>query len=197
VAETKSGGKKPKGRSLPLAPKEPLALDVENGDTATFKCVFPVCGGICCKQGRPPVEPDEQARIERHLGKMLPHLRPSARAHIEKHGWLTNRVKDGHRTIAVEGGWCVFEHQGCTFQKVGMLEGKPWAYKPSACIRFPLEKTKGGTWYIRQWEYRGEGWDLFCLNPKENPMLAVDGLKDEIAFSAEREKKLARERKKD
>ena len=189
--------KKP-GRALPVLPKgADLPLPVENIATATFKCVFPTCGGICCKNGRPGVEPDEQARIEKHLQKFLPHLRPSARAHVEKHGWLTQRVKDGLRTVAVEGGWCVFENQGCTFQKVGMLEGEPWAYKPSACIRFPLEKTKGGTWYIRQWKYRGEAWDLFCLNPKENPTPAAESLRDEVVFSAEREKKLARARKKD
>jgi len=167
-----------------------LPLAVENLDEATFKCVFPVCGGICCKNGRPPVEPDEQKRIEKHLEKFLPHLRPSARAHVEKHGWLTKRVKDGHHTIAVEGGWCVFANEGCTFQKVGMTEGEPWKYKPSACIRFPLEKTKGGTWYIRQWKYRGEGWDLFCLNPDESKVSARESMADEIVYSAEREKKL-------
>jgi Fe-S-cluster containining protein len=176
-------------KSLPLAP---LPLEVENLETATFKCVFPVCGGICCKNGRPPVEPDEQAKIEKNLARFLPHLRESARAHIEKNGWLTNRVKDGHHTIAVEGGWCVFANEGCTFQKVGMLEGEPWRYKPSACIRFPLEKTKGGTWYIRQHGYRGEGWDLFCLNPEEDPTPASESMRDEIVFSAEREKAKAK-----
>lgn len=176
MADTKT-----KARKLPLA--------VENLDSATFKCVFPVCGGVCCKNGRPPVEPDEQARIEKHLEKFLPHVRPSARAHIEKHGWLTQRVKDGFRTIAVEGGWCVFANEGCTFQKVGMLEGTPWKYKPSACVRFPVEKTKGGSWYIRQWGYRGEAWDLFCINPAESKVPARESLADEIVYSAAREKK--------
>lgn len=172
-----------------------LPLAVENLDAATFKCVFPVCGGICCKNGRPAVEPDEQARIEKHLAKFLPHLRPSARAHVEKNGWLTNRVKDGFRTIAVEGGWCVFANEGCTFQKVGMSEGEPWKYKPSACVRFPLERTKGGTWYIRQWGYRGEAWDLFCLNPDENPTPASESLADEVRYEAARAKKKQRGRK--
>ena len=39
-----------------------LPLAVENLDAATFKCVFPVCGGICCKNGRPGIEPDERAK---------------------------------------------------------------------------------------------------------------------------------------
>src|SRR5271155_3383206 len=93
-----------------------LPLAVDNLDAATFKCVFPVCGGICCKNGRPGVEADEKVKIEKHLGKFLPHLRESAREHILEHGWLTHRVKDGLRTIAVEGGWCVFANEGCVFQ---------------------------------------------------------------------------------
>jgi len=175
------------GRALPLAPSPSLA--VENLETATFKCVFPTCGGICCRNGRPSVEPDERARIEKNLAKILPHLRPGSREHVEKHGWLTQRMKDGHRTVAVHDGWCVFENGGCTFQKVGMLEGKPWAYKPSACIRFPLEKANDGTWYVRQWKHRGEAWDLFCLNPTEDPTPASESLRDEVAFCAEREQK--------
>ncbi|MBI3722468.1 DUF3109 family protein [bacterium] len=162
------------GKKLPLA--------IENIETATFDCVFPRCGGICCKNGRPPVEPDERERIEKNLERFLPHLRPSARAHVEKHGWLTKRVKRGNPVIAVEGGWCVFANEGCTFQKVGMAEGEPWKYKPSACIRFPLDQAKDGTWYVRQWGHRGEAWDLFCLNPKESPRPASESLRDEASF---------------
>src|SRR5438105_5367662 len=105
-------------KSLPLA--------IENIDDATFKCVFPACGGICCKDGRPPVEPNEQKTIDTHLKKFLPLLRSSARAHVERHGWLTRRVKDGMRAIAVEGGWCVFANDGCTLQRAGMAEGTAW-----------------------------------------------------------------------
>ena len=39
------------------------AIDVENIDKAHFECVFPTCGGICCKNGRPGVEPGERERI--------------------------------------------------------------------------------------------------------------------------------------
>src|SRR5438132_6751694 len=178
---------KPRGTLLPMA--DALPLNVENLATATFKCVFPVCGGICCKNGRPPVERDEQVKITANLRRFLPYLRDSARKHVEKKGWLTRRVKNGNRTVAVEGGWCVFANEGCVLQKVGMAEGQPWKYKPSICVSFPLEKTRGGSWYIRQWTYRGAAWDLFCLNPKEDPTPASVSLKDEIAFSAERERK--------
>ena len=91
--------------------------------------------------------------------------------------------------LNVQGGWCVFANEGCVLQKVGMAEGKPWKYKPSICVSFPVEKTQGGSWYIRQWNYRGEIWDLFCLNPKEDPTPARISLREEIEFSARRERK--------
>jgi hypothetical protein len=162
-------------------------LHVENLATATFKCVFPVCGGICCRQGRPTVEPDEQARIDANLAKLLPLLRPGARKHVEKRGWLTRRIKGGLHTVAVQGGWCVFENGGCTLQKAGMLEGERWKYKPAACIRFPLDKDGDGPWYVRQRGHRGEAWDLFCLDPAETRTVAADSLADEVRFVAERE----------
>jgi hypothetical protein len=177
------------GEARPPAPA-PAPPPIENLAAATFKCVFPACGGICCRDGRPPVEPDEQARIEGHLPALLPLLRPSARAHVERHGWLTNRVKAGCRTIAVEGGWCVFENGGCTLQRAGASEGEPWRFKPSVCVRFPIEQSaRDGAWYVRQWGHRGEAWDLFCLNPEETTTPAAESLRDEVAFVAEREAK--------
>jgi hypothetical protein len=168
-----------------MTERSPTPPDIENLATARFRCVFPVCGGICCRNGRPTVEEGERARLDANLEKLLPLLRPSAQAHIAKHGWLTNRVKGGLRTVAVEGGWCVFENGGCALQKAGMAEGEPWKYKPSVCIRFPLEQSaRDGTWYVRQWGHRGEAWDLFCLNPAEDPTPAAESLKAEIAYVA-------------
>jgi hypothetical protein len=169
------------------AGEPPPTLPIDNIATATFKCVFPVCGGICCKNGRPPVTEAEAETIEKNLWRFLPHLRDSVRKFLEKKSWLTKRIAAGCHTIAVEGGWCVFANGGCTLQKVGMAEGDPWKYKPSVCIQFPLVKTRRGRWFVRQWGYRGEEWDLFCLNPNENPTKASVSLADEIAYSAARE----------
>jgi hypothetical protein len=91
-------------------------------------------------------------------------------------------VKGGLRTVAVEGGWCVFENGGCALQKAGMAEGEPWKYKPAACIRFPLDRDHDGTWYVRQKGLRGEHWDLFCLDPAADPAPAAESLAAEIAF---------------
>ncbi len=162
-----------------------LPILVENAATATFDCVYPTCGGKCCKQGRPPVEPGEIARIEANLAKFLPHLREKARKVVTERGFMTRREKHGRRMMAVSEGWCVFENQGCVLHKVGAKEGDRFKYKPWACATFPLdrlEKTDG--WYVRQWKVNGEGWDLFCLNPKESKKPAVSTMQGEIEFAA-------------
>ena len=163
------------------------APKIDNLERATFKCVFPVCGGICCKNGRPPVTPQEQERIRANLKKFLPHLRAQARPIVMSGGWLTKRKKEGNRALAVVDGWCVFHNDGCVLHKVGATEGEKFSYKPWHCVAFPLSKEKSGAWHVRQWGYRGEAWDLFCLNPEEDKTKAAKSLADEVAFVNELE----------
>jgi hypothetical protein len=158
-------------------------IDVENLATATFECVYPTCGGICCKQGRPAIEPGEQRRIARNLAKFLPLLRPAARKLVEAKGFVTKRVKAGRPMLAVSEGWCVFESGGCVLHKVGAQEGDRFKYKPWRCAIFPLDRAKDGTWFVRQWKQRGEGWDLFCLNPKESKVKAAKSCAGEVEFA--------------
>lgn len=161
-------------------------LKILNLETAHFDCVFPTCGGICCKNGRPGVEPVEGERIAENLEKFLPHLRPAARRAIEKNGFLTQRKKEGRRMLAVQDEWCVFANDGCVLHKVGASEGDRWKYKPWLCITFPLELAKDDeTWHVRQWGVRGEAWDVFCLNPKESPKPASESLASEVKFAEE------------
>jgi hypothetical protein len=157
-------------------------LKVLNLDTAHFDCVFPSCGGVCCQNGRPGVEKHEIAKLEKNLRKFEPHLRPEARRVIERGGFLSNRKKEGCSTLRVVGGWCVFFNEGCVLHKVGAIEGDRFEYKPWRCVAFPLDYTKKGEWFVRQWKFKGEAWDLFCLNPKESPKLARDTLQGEIAY---------------
>jgi hypothetical protein len=163
---------------------KPLPVFVENAASARFECVFPTCGGICCKNGRPPVEPAEERVIEENLHKFLPHLRPAARARVERDGFMTRRVKEGLHTLAVSEGWCVFEQGGCVLHKVGIEEGSSFKYKPWRCAAFPFEWADDGKWYVRQWGLHGEAWDLFCLNPEESKKKAVDTSRAETAFLA-------------
>ena len=167
-------------------PKKSLPLAVVNADTATFDCSFGRgCEGICCKNGRPSVGPDEIARIEDNLPKFLPHLRPSARKLVEAEGFLSKRVKLGRPMLRVTESWCVFFNKGCVLHKVGAQDGDSFQYKPVQCALFPLElDVTRGEWYIRQWEYRNEDWDLFCLNPKNSSRKASESLADEIALAA-------------
>jgi len=157
-------------------------VPIEGLDSARFECVFPTCGGICCMNGRPPLESGENERIAKNLKKFLPHMRPEARERIESKGYLTKRMKEGLPSLAVVNDWCIFHNDGCVLHKVGALEGDKWKYKPWRCIAFPLERSPEGRWHVRQWKLKGEAWDLFCLNPKESPKKARETLREEIAF---------------
>lgn len=158
-------------------------MDIEGLATARFECVYPSCGGICCVNGRPPIEAGERKRLDANLEKILPELRPNARERVERKGYLTKRMKEGLPSLAVVDGWCVFHNDGCVLHKVGAAEGDKWKYKPWRCIAFPLERSPEGAWHVRQWGERGEAWDVFCLNPDESPKLAAETLREEIEFA--------------
>jgi hypothetical protein len=173
--------------ATPLPPK----IEVANLKAAHFDCVYPSCGGICCMNGRPAVEPREQQAIAANLARFLPHLRPSARRAIEKSGFLSDQEKEGLPTLKVSQGWCAFFKDGCVLHQVGDAEGDRFKYKPWRCALFPLTRDKkSGEWYVRQRGERKEAWDLFCLNPEESPKSADATLVGEVAHL----QKLARER---
>lgn len=165
-----------------------FSLPVLNADTATFECTFGRgCEGICCQEGRPCTDEGERKIIQDNLSKFLPEMRPRAAEAARKGGFATNRVKMGGKTLRVVDGWCIFFNKGCVLHKVGITEGDAYKYKPYVCAIFPLHphhSKPGGVHYVRQWGYEGEGWDLFCLNPKESKKKAVETLKDEIAIVA-------------
>jgi Fe-S-cluster containining protein len=157
------------------------ALPILNAAEATYECIYGRgCDGICCQNGRPAVFPEEARRIDDHLEKFVPHLRPEARRAVEEAGYLSRRIKMGQPMMRVVAGWCVFFNQGCVLHKVGAEEGDKYLYKPSLCALFPLAKDEGGNWYVRQHDYKGEAWDLFCLAPDASPKRAVDSLQEEI-----------------
>jgi Fe-S-cluster containining protein len=160
------------------------SLPVVNLSEATFECIFGRgCDGICCQNGRPPVYPDEAERLDAHLEKFLPHLRPEARRLLEKQGYLSGRRKFGLPMMRVVGGWCLFFNQGCVLHKVGAAEGDKYRYKPSACALFPLAKNDNDQWYVRQQGYAGEKWNLFCLDAQASAKPAAESLEEEIALA--------------
>jgi hypothetical protein len=152
-----------------------MSFVILNLEQATFECTFGRgCDGICCRNGRPMVYPDEAARIDADLHSLLPALRPEARAVVEKQGYLSRRRKEGRPTVRVVAGWCVFFNQGC------VLHGRD--YKPWVCAVFPISRDGRGPWYVRQKEFRGEQWDLPCLDPAATTVRATESLKSEIAL---------------
>jgi hypothetical protein len=133
--------------------------------------------------GRPSVSPEEQAVIASVFPRVLPLLREEARKVIETDGFTSARTKVGQPMVRVAAGWCVFFNAGCVLHTVGAEDGDSYQYKPTQCALFPLEKGKS-EWYIRQWGYDGEDWDLFCLNPANSPRIAVESLAAEMVLAA-------------
>lgn len=160
------------------------SLPVLNLAEARYECIFGRgCDGICCRNGRPGLYPDEVERLDAHLDRFLPHLRPEARALVEQEGYLSNRRRRGLPMLRVVKGWCVFFNQGCVLHTVGAAEGDAYRYKPVACALFPLARDEQDNWYVRQWGYLAEEWDLFCLNPDASPMPARTSLVSEIELA--------------
>lgn len=160
----------------------PTSLKVVNLDQTTFDCTFGRgCEGHCCKNGRPSVSEEEQERIAALQDRFLPLLREDARELVEESGFISNRTKAGLPMVRVSEGWCVFFNQGCVLHQLGATDGDSLKYKPIQCAIFPLDKSPDGTWYVRQWNYRGEQWnDLFCLNPEQSTRPARESLEGEL-----------------
>ena len=160
-----------------------MKLTVLNLDSARFECTFGRgCDGVCCRNGRPPVYAEEARRIDENLHRILPLLRPEARCAGEKGGYLSRRRKAGQRAARVVGGWCVFFNQGCALHRLGTAEGAPFRYKPWVCGVFPLAKDERDRWYVRQTGYKGEIWDLKCLDPQASTVPAAVSLQKETAL---------------
>ncbi len=163
---------------------KPSTLPVLNLAAARFECIYGRgCDGICCREGRPLVYSDEIERLDAHLERLLPLLRPEARAAVRRRGYLTRRRRLGERVLRNVGGWCVFFHGGCVLHRVGAEEGDKFRYKPAVCALFPIQMDDRDRWYVRQKGYKGEKWDLFCLDPAASAKPAAETLHDEIALA--------------
>ena len=166
-----------------------MSLTVLNAESARFECTFGRgCEGVCCRDGRPPVYSEEARLIDEHLHRILPLLRPEARAVVDKGGFLSRRQKAGQPMARVVAGWCVFFNQGCALHRLGAAEGAAFRYKPGVCAMFPLAKDQRDRWYVRQKGYKGESWDLACLDPRSTAVPAAKSLLQETKLVEEWEK---------
>lgn len=158
-----------------------MSTRVFNLTEARFECTFGRgCAGICCKNGRPPVSDDEEARITQRMDALLPLMRPGAASAIEQAGFMSRRRKAGTHSLRVVDGWCVFFNAGCVLHQLGAAEGQKYRYKPFACATFPLERDPTRGWYVRQKGLLGEVWDLPCLDPAGGQAAAASSLGDEV-----------------
>jgi hypothetical protein len=162
-----------------------VPLPVLNLATARFACTFGRgCEGTCCREGRPPVYPDDLDRITPHLDRFLAHLRPAARRVAAAKGVLVPRRRRlGQRLLRVVDGWCIFFRDGCVLHRLGHEEGDKYRYKPALCALFPIQQDRHDHWYVRQKGYKRERWDLPCLDPAATTVPAADSLGDEIALA--------------
>lgn len=160
-----------------------MSLEILNLDSARFDCTFGRgCEGVCCRNGRPPVYAEEAARIDQHMDRILPLLRPPARDLVTEVGYLSGRRKAGQPMARVADGWCVFFNRGCALHRMGEAEGDAFRYKPAICSAFPLAMDGRGRGYVRQKGYQGEIWDLACLDPDSSAVPAATSLRSEIAL---------------
>jgi hypothetical protein len=159
-------------------------LPILNLSEARYECTYGRgCDGVCCREGRPIVYPEEIERIDANLQRFLPLLRGPAQAAIRRRGYLSRRRRLTHPMVRNADGWCVFFNEGCVLHKVGAAEGDKFRYKPSVCSLFPIQSDDDGNWYVRQHGYKKEKWDLFCLDPQNSNVPAAESLREEIALA--------------
>jgi hypothetical protein len=160
------------------------ALPILNISTARYECTYGRgCDGICCREGRPLVYPEEIERLDAQLEKFLTAMRAEARKVVESKGYLSSRRRLGQRIMRNSQGWCVFFNQGCILHQLGAAEGDKFRYKPAVCSLFPLQQDEHDRWYVRQKGYKSEKWNLFCLDPAPDTAPAAESLLEEIALA--------------
>lgn len=159
-------------------------LSVLNLEVARFECTYGRgCEGVCCREGKPLLYPDEVERLDASLPRFLAALRPEARAVLKRKGYLSRRKRYGQPVVRNAGGWCVFFNEGCVLHRAGAAEGAPFRYKPAVCALFPVQRDGRGRWYVRQKGYKGEKWDLACLDPQASAVPAAESLAGELALA--------------
>jgi hypothetical protein len=161
-----------------------VTLRIVNLETARFDCTFGRgCDGVCCRNGRPLIYPEDARRIDAALPEVLPRLRDGARELVREQGYISGRIKRGYPVARVSGGWCVFFNDGCVLHRLGADEGDHMRYKPVVCALFPLDRLDAERWFVRQRGYNGEVWDLPCLDPAPTATPAAASLMEEIALA--------------
>jgi hypothetical protein len=160
------------------------SLPILNLAEARYECTYGRgCDGVCCREGRPILYPEEIERLDANLPRTMPLLRREAQAVVRRKGYMSERQRLGHPVVRNVAGWCVFFNEGCVLHKMGDAEGDRFRYKPAVCSLFPIQSDHDGNWYVRQHGYKKEKWDLFCLSPQNSSVPAAESLQEELALA--------------
>src|SRR5262245_44371426 len=127
------------------------SLPILNLAEAHYECTYGRgCDGICCREGRPILYPEEIERIDANLDKIAPLLRPESQTALRRKGYKTGRRRLGCPVVRNVADWCIFFNKGCTLHQLGESEGDKFRYKPAVCSLFPIQSDDDGNWYVRQ-----------------------------------------------
>lgn len=127
-------------------------------------CNADVCSARCCRFGA-LLDEEEFHRVDLLIPRLLPMLRPEARAVFRRHGWafkncIRERYTDPgklYHASRVAKGYCIFLLDdlvgGCALHRLAIEDGGPLArYKPRECILFPLSDVIRGEVRIHRWK---------------------------------------------
>ncbi|SRR5579871_3319047 len=160
-----------------------VPLPMLNLAEATYECTFGRgCEGVCCQDGKPPLFLDEVKRIDANIERILPRMRPEAQRVTRKSGYLDGRSEPERPYVRTVERWCIFFNQGCVLHALGAEEGDKYRYKPRECSWFPLWHDGKGNWYVRQHGYKGDTWELPCLNRAITKTPAAKTVQEEMEF---------------
>jgi hypothetical protein len=124
-------------------------LPILNLTEARYECTYGRgCDGICCREGRPILYPEEIENLDANLPRIVPLLRPEAQAVVRRKRYMSDRRRLGHPVLRNVAGWCIFFNEGCVLHKLGESEGDRYRYKPAVCSLFPIQSDDGGNWYV-------------------------------------------------
>lgn len=159
-------------------------LPILNLAEARYECTYGRgCAGICCREGRPILYPEEIEKLDANLPRIIPLLRPEAQAVVRRKRYMSNRRRLGHPVVRNVADWCIFFNEGCVLHRLGESEGDRYRYKPAVCSLFPIQSDGDGNWFVRQHGYKNEKWDLFCLDPQNSSRPAAETLRSELSLA--------------
>ena len=159
-------------------------LPIVNLDEARFECTFGRgCDGVCCKEGRPLVYPDEVGRIAEALEKLQVEAPPRGPGGRGEEGVPQRPASPGPPRPAQRRRLVPVLPRGMPPAPTRAGGRGQVPVQAGRLLLFPIQQDEHDRWYIRQRGFHRETWDLFCLDPRIHPRPAAETLVEEIALA--------------